>query len=67
MKKEYTSPKFIPIGDMVNNTLGSSGTVADNATRQAGANGAQSTGGNTAGRNNTGFNNDGFNNDGFAQ
>ena len=67
MKKEYTSPKLIPIGDRVNNTLGSSGTVADNGTRQAGAEQTTNSGQNNTGRNNTGFNNDGFNNDGFAQ
>ncbi len=67
MKKTYTSPKLIPVGDMVNNTLGSSGTVADNGTRQAGAEQRTSSGGDNAGRNSTGFNNDGFNNDGFAQ
>jgi len=67
MKKTYTSPRLIPIGDMVNNTLGSSGTVADNGTRQAGAEQATNSGANNTGRNNTGFNNDGFNNDGFAK
>lgn len=67
MKRTYTSPTLIPIGDMVNNTLGSFGTFADNGTRQAGANGSASTTNNTTGQNTTGFNNDGFNNDGFAQ
>ena len=42
MKKSYTSPKLIHIGDMVNNTLGSSGTVADSGTRQASVYGKQS-------------------------
>lgn len=29
MKKKYTTPKIILIGDMVNNTLGASGTTSD--------------------------------------
>lgn len=44
MKKKYSSPKLILIGDMVNNTLGSSGTGTDNGSFQdAGGNGAQAT------------------------
>lgn len=40
MKKKYSSPKFILIGDMANNTLGSSGTGTDNGSFQdAGGNG----------------------------
>ncbi len=51
MKKKYNSPKLILIGDMVNNTLGSSGGGTDNGTFQDGqANGGQAT------NNNTGFN-----------
>ncbi len=68
MKKEYTSPKLIPIGDMVNNTLGSSGTVADNGTRQAGGNGTQGSSGQTTSNQKTiGLDSDGFSNDGFSQ
>ncbi len=68
MKKRYHSPSLIPIGDMVNNTLGASGDISDNSTRQASGNGGSNNAGqNNAGRNNSGFNNDGFNNDGFAQ
>lgn len=70
MKKKYTTPKLIIIGDMVNNTLGASGTLADNGTFQAAANGGQNNGGqnNTAGRttlDTNNFNNDGFDNNGF--
>lgn len=66
MKKIYTSPKLIPIGDMVNNTLGSSGRVSDNGTRQAGGNGTQSSSGQTtSNRKTTGLDSDSFSNDGF--
>lgn len=51
MKKKYSSPKFILIGDMANNTLGSSGTGTDNGSFQdAGGSGGQAT------NNNPGFN-----------
>ena len=36
MKKNYSAPKLIPIGDMANNTLGSSGTQADGGSKQPG-------------------------------
>lgn len=68
MKRKYTSPRLIPIGDMVNNTLGSSGTRADNGTLQAGANGGTNPNGtNTNGTGTTNFNTNNFNNDGFTQ
>jgi len=64
VKKKYTAPKLVAIGDMVHNTLGASGTIADNGTFQAGANGAQAKGAQNNG-NNKNFNNDNFNNNGF--
>ena len=67
MKRTYTSPKLIPIGDMVNNTLGASGTFADNGTRQANGQQRTNSAGNNRGRNDTGFNNDNFTNDGGAR
>jgi len=36
MKKKYTSPKLTPIGDMVTNTLGASGTRSDGGARRTG-------------------------------
>lgn len=42
-KKQYTTPKLIPIGDMVNNTLGSSGTGSDAGTYQANYGRSQNT------------------------
>ena len=70
MKKKYTTPKLIPIGDMVNNTLGASGANADNGTFQAGGNGVQANGtqNNKAGTttlNSNNFDNNNFNNNGF--
>jgi len=62
MKKEYSTPKMIIIGDMVNNTLGSSGNTSDGASQQAGANGQQT---NSNSFNDRSFNNRNFNNDNF--
>jgi hypothetical protein len=59
MKKHYNTPSLVLIGDMVNNTLGASGTGADSGSksRQAGGNGSQSS--------NKSFNDRSFNNNDF--
>ena len=70
MKKKYSTPKLIAIGDMVHNTLGASGNVSDNGTMQAGGNGSQSNstqndGAKTTTLNSNNFDNNSFNNNGF--
>jgi len=69
MKKVYTAPKLTRIGDMINNTLGASGTAADNGTyQQGGANGNQANSSkNSSNKKSTKFSNDSFSNDSFKR
>ncbi len=66
MKKKYSIPKIILIGDMANNTLGSSGTVADNGTFQANANGGEGNSNQNTSSNDGGLESDSFSNDSFS-
>jgi len=66
MKKIYTSPEIVCIGDMVNNTLGSSGDTSDNGTRQAGGeNNTSSNNNKNTKQSNSNSNGDSFQNDSF--
>jgi len=61
MKRKYSSPRLIPIGDMINNTLGASGNRSDGASLQSGGNGKSAN----SDFNSRNFDSRGFNNSAF--
>jgi hypothetical protein len=69
MKKRYTPPKLVYVGDMVNNTLGASGNVADSGSRsrQGGGNGSsrQNQKNRSSREKSSGLDRNNFNNDNF--